>query len=400
MQSSPPLIIRGLSTISALGRSSYEAAIVPSLDRAPAARAPFGERRAIFPFASAVEVDLGLISRNPRYDRLDRVTYAALAAVGETLKVANSNRTEIGCFSIGSSRGPTSSIEATFEAHLHEDGRVPVFTSPCTTAGNISSWVAQEYLARVEQKVSIASITTSMTCSSAFHSLLVAKGFVGSGMCRAAVFGGAEACLTPYTVAQLEALRIYTSATDSWPCRPCAAGEDVRSSVALGEGAGTAILQFCDGVAVRGDLEVLGLGWSMEEIPSATGISADGAAFEQSMRMAAGQLRPGVQVDCVVAHAPGTRRGDEAELQAISRVLGGVGVVSTKHLTGHTYAASGMLSLALAQALLSGESWKGLPYPAQIPAIWRGLPRAIAINTAGFGGNSITLIVGLRDAGS
>jgi len=363
-------------------------------DRSPARAAAFGEGRAIFSFASDVEEELDRIAREQRLDRLDRVTYAALSAVRDTLAVAESQQIEIGCFSIGSSRGPTASLEATVRNHLEEDGRVPVFTSPTTTAGNISSWAAQEYLAREGGASSVASITTSMTCSSAFHSLLVARGFVGSGMCRAAVFGGAEACLTPYTLAQLEALRIYTTATDAWPCRPFADGEEVRSSVALGEGAGTAILQMSDGVSAPGDLEVLGLGWAMEEIPSATGISADGAAFEASMRMAVGQLPENTSVDCVVAHAPGTRRGDEAELRAIVRVFGEVGVVSTKHLTGHTYAASGMLSLALAQALLYGEGWGGFPFPARVSPILRGAPRAVAINTAGFGGNSITLIVG------
>jgi 3-oxoacyl-(acyl-carrier-protein) synthase len=281
------------------------------------------------------------------------------------------------------------------QAHLREGGRVPIFTSPTTTAGNISSWVAQEYLLQGGALRSVANITTSMTCSSAFHSLLVAKSFVGSRMCRAALFGGAEACLTPYTVAQLEALRIYTTSTDAWPCRPCVESEEAPNSVALGEGAGTALLLADDGREVSGDLELLGLGWSMEEIPSATGISLDGQAFEASMRMALAQIESVGGVDGVVLHAPGSRRGDEAELQAVSRVFPDADILSTKHLTGHTYAASGMLSLQLAQAVLYGAEWGGFPYPVRCRSGLLNSPRAIAINTAGFGGNAITVIVGV-----
>ena len=146
-----------------------------------------------------------------------------------------------------------------------------------------------------------------------------------------------------------------------------------------------------------GDLEILGIGWAVEETPTATGLSADGLAFERSMRMALSQVPQGVTVDAVVAHAPGSVKGDEAELRAISRTLGDSLVVcSTKHLTGHTYGASGMVSLAMAQALFAGAPWRGFPYPTGIQRPLKGPPRAVLINTAGFGGNSVSLVVGQR----
>ena len=388
------LIIRGLSTISALGVSERGAEWSQSRSHAPAVRVAFGEKRAAFPFPQTVEREIAKISEESRYQRLDRVTYAALIAARATLSKVQGGGVEIGCFSIGSSRGPTQMLESTIGNHLESGGKVPIFTSPSTTAGNISSWVAQEYIAQGGGAAPIATITTSMTCSSAFHALLVAKAFVAGGMCRAALFGGAEACLTPYTLAQLEALRIYTTAWDEWPCRPLVDSEEIPNSVALGEGAGTAVLLLDDGRNLEGDLEVLGIGWSMEEIPSATGISVDGRAFEGSMRMAAAQLPPSCDVDGVILHAPGSRRGDEAELSAVARVFQRAGVVSTKHLTGHTYASSGMLSLSLAQSLLHGGAWAGFPYPVRCRAELSPSPHAIAINTAGFGGNAITVIVG------
>jgi 3-oxoacyl-(acyl-carrier-protein) synthase len=152
-----------------------------------------------------------------------------------------------------------------------------------------------------------------------------------------------------------------------------------------------------DGADLDGDLSLLGLGWSVEETPTATGLSADGRAFERSMRMALAALPLGASVDTVVAHAPGSVKGDEAELSAISRVFSDrVMVVSTKHLTGHTYGASGMVSLALAQALIEGGVWRGFPYEAAAKGPSEGSARVVLINTAGFGGNSVSVIVGPR----
>lgn len=211
------------------------------------------------------------------------------------------------------------------------------------------------------------------------------------------MFGGSEACLTPYTIAHLEALRIYADGSNAWPCRPCGSSASVSNTVALGEGAGTALVMEDDSAVIEGDLELLGLGWAIEPTPTATGLSHDGRAFERSMRAAMAQVPGGRSVDAVIAHAPGSMKGDEAELSAIDRIFGdSIVVCSTKHLTGHTYGASGMVSLAMAQALLLGASWRGFPYPTSVGASAVSGIKTALINTAGFGGNSVSLVVGLK----
>jgi 3-oxoacyl-[acyl-carrier-protein] synthase II len=344
------------------------------------------------------------VAHDERYHRLDRTTHLAIAAARSTFARLHSIggiTTGVGCISIGSSRGPTMALEQSLH-RFGREGRVASLTSPTTTAGNISSWVAQEYLSCYgntgscgDRSQPIAAITTSMTCSSALQSLLVAKSFIASGMAEAALFGGSEACLTPYTVAQLEALRIYGGTYRAWPSRPLDF-EARENSVVLGEGAGTALLVAAnDEYKLRpGDLELIGIGWALESIPSATGISEDGAAFERAMRMALSAAGAGVRIGAVVAHAPGTRGGDEAEKSAIERVFGDVLTVSTKHLTGHSYGASGMLSLGLADALLGGLVWPGFPYSNREVAGGPLEPgSAVMVNAAGFGGNAVSVVV-------
>ena len=395
------LIIRGLSTISPLGVSKDE--IAQLLGEPLPGAVPFVGRnnRPVFPLTKRGNEVVSKIAHEERYDRLDRVSHLAIATARQTLDLAGGRHGEIGCVSIGSSRGATQSLEETISAFAVDATKVPTETSPRTTAGNISSWVAQEILARrgaSSQGGPIASLSTSMTCSSAFQSLITSCAFIRAGFAPAALFGGSEACLTPYTIAHLEALRIYADVNKSWPCRPCGSASSAANTVALGEGAGTAILMEDDNTEVEGDLTLLGIGWAVEETPTATGLSADGRAFERSMTMALGQLSHGQCVDTVVVHAPGSVRGDEAELRAVARTFGEtVMVCSTKHLTGHTYGASGMVSMALAQALLSGASWRGFPYESAVGGGIVEAPRTVLINTAGFGGNSVSVVVGRQN---
>jgi 3-oxoacyl-(acyl-carrier-protein) synthase len=387
------LFLKGLSTLSPLGASEKE---VDQVVSRPENRAvPFKEHRGqpVFPLTASGAEIVDAISKEERFSKVDRVTHLAIASARQTLSSDALAGLPLGLVSIGSSRGATITLERTIRECSSESPKVPTYTSPITTAGNISSWVAQEYLAGSgRQDDSVAALNTSMTCSSAFHSLLAALAFVRGGMAEAALFGGAEACLTPYTIAHLDALRIYSELGTEWPCRP--GNEESLSTVVLGEGAGTAVLSRAKGSHSSRDLELLGIGWSIEEAPTATGVSADGASFEAAMRRAIASMPAGRAVDCVVAHAPGSIKGDDAELSAISRVFGGVMTVSTKHLTGHTYGASGMVSLSVAQSLLYGVTWPGFPYKCRFFSELLGQPGAVLINTAGFGGNCISIVVG------
>jgi 3-oxoacyl-(acyl-carrier-protein) synthase len=346
----------------------------------------------VFPLAAALDVRVAQLRQEQSYTQLDRTALLGILCARETINIAGER--DIGCITVGSSRGATSTLEETIQLFASGEARVPPLTSPITTAGNLSSWIAQDRLTHGTHTATIT-MSTSMTCSSAFHSLLVARSFLVSGMASTALFGGSEACLTPYSLAQLEALRIYSHSEGAWPCTPFSSSPEESNSVALGEGAGTALLLHDDGRRVSGDLALLGVGWALESIPSATGISTDGLAFEQAMRMASSELGP-KNVGMVISHAPGSRRGDAAELAAIRKVFPHATICSTKHLTGHTYGASGMISLDLARFVLDGGVWSGLPYPSVLSGGDSNMRAgsAIAINTAGFGGNAVSLIIG------
>ncbi|MEY4700635.1 MAG: hypothetical protein RL326_822 [Pseudomonadota bacterium] len=385
--SSRRLFIRGLSVLSA------ETAVAPFESTARFSEALGG--RAIFPLSLAASDDVAAIASLPEYAKLDRTTQMALAAARRTITRAEGQHGVVGCVSLGSSRGPTESIERSLEELRSGATRMSALTSPVTTAGNLSSWIAQQILSGslATSAAPIAAISTSMTCSSAFQSLIVSYAMLQGGIAETCLFGGSEACLTPYTMAQLDALRIYSTIRDATPCRPCAVSDDGENTVVLGEAAGTALLVRDSGPRLPGDLELLGIGWAVEQIPSATGITDEGQAFESAMRMARKTLPEGTSVDGVILHAPGTVRGDRAEQVAVKRAFGEVEMFTTKHRSGHTYGASGMVSLALAQELLTGTMWRGVGYESTLAPLGSRSPKAFAVNTAGFGGNAVTVVV-------
>lgn len=387
--SSERLFIRGLAVLSS------ETAVAPFEATARYAETLGG--RAVFPLSAAALDDVGVVAALPEYARLDRTTQMAIACARKTKSRSDGHRGAVGCVTLGSSRGPTESIERTLGELNTGNGRVSSLTSPVTTAGNLSSWVAQDFIHGAPE-TPVVVVSTSMTCSSAFQSLIISYAMLRSRVCDSALFGGSEACLTPYTMAQLDALRIYSSLQGDFPCRPCSTESDDSSTVVLGEGAGTALLVRDTEPRCPGDLELLGIGWGMESIPSATGISDDGAAFEAAMRMALASLPEGVTVEGVIMHAPGTVRGDRAEQAAVKKVFGDAELFTSKHRSGHTYGASGMVSLQLAQDLLTGTVWRGVEYESALAPFGTRCSQALAINTAGFGGNAVCLIVGAPQA--
>jgi 3-oxoacyl-(acyl-carrier-protein) synthase len=219
------------------------------------------------------------------------------------------------------------------------------------------------------------------------HALLHGVALLRAGMVDRVLVGGTEASLTPFTLAMMQSLRIYAEVAElgKHACRPLDAP---ASGMAIGEGA--AFLALSRDPA---DLELSALAFARESAGSSTGITPQGKALQQTLRTAIGQAG---WPDVIVAHAPGTRRGDAAERAAVTAVYKDTAedeVLTTfKWATGHTFGASGPLALVAAMTMLERGDWAGPPYRngGQTP---RALGNVL-VNATGFGGNTVT--VGVR----
>ena len=319
-----------------------------------------------------------------RYQDLDLSVLYAIFSARETFRKSKTETNDFG-INIGSSRGATFLFEKYHDQYLKE-GKTSTLASPTTTLGNISSWVLQDLESEGPE------ISHSITCSTALHGLLNATAWLQSNMAEAFLIGGSEAPLTPFTIAQMKAVKLYANfdEKEKWPNRSLEIDKP-RNTMILGEAASTF---FVEKNADRALAEILGLGYASEKLTHNISLSKDAVCIQKSMQMALKQAKLD-HVDAVVTHAPGTRKGDWAELNAIKAVFGDrlPLITSNKFKIGHTFGASGGMSLEMALLMLAHHQFIENPFfknKAEKPKTLK----TIMVNAVGFGGNAVSVIVG------
>lgn len=333
------------------------------------------------------EADRNLISdlktSERRYNDLDNtVLYAILAARMAVERAGWKNETQVG-INIGSSRGATAVFEKYHEQFML---RQPLSTlaSPTTTLGNISSWVAHDL------KTKGPDISHSITCSTALHALLNGVAWLRSGMAEKFLVGGSEAPLTPFTLAQMHAIRIYAKNNDTtYPCRALDLEKETNSMV-LGEGASMACLELGTSKDTLAVIE--GMGYATEPLEHNVSISTEATCFQQSMKMAIGSLDTD-DIDVIVMHAPGTVKGDASEQRAIRKIFKNkIPLLTTnKWKIGHTFGASGMLSIELAILMMQHQQF--IPVPYLDNSFQTSKINRVLVNAVGFGGNAVSILL-------
>lgn len=321
--------------------------------------------------------------QNGRFKNLDRAVLLAILTARKTVStVENFKNRSIG-INIGSSRGATGLFEKYYQ-DFQQNGKVSPYTSPTTTLGNISSWVAQDL------GVPGVQIDHSVTCSTAMHAVLNGIAWLQAGMADAFLVGGSEAALTPFTIAQMKALHLYSTSNHRMACESMRF-QKKENTLVLGEGAALAFLER--GISSATQAIISGYGFASELLEHNSSISEDGICFQHSMKMALENAKLET-VDAIILHAPGTMKGDLAEKNAINSVFGTYLplLTSNKWLVGHTFATSGMLSIEMGVLMLQKNKFIENPFFANA----RHLPKeikSIMINAVGFGGNAVSIII-------
>ncbi len=328
---------------------------------------------------------------NKAFRGVDRSVLMAIYAARQAIETAGWKGDKGVGVNIGSSRGATALFEHAI-AEFQVKGTVPASTSPATTLGNISSWVAQDLNA------SGPLISHSVTCSTGLQAIANGFAWLRSGMADKFLVGASEAPLTPFTLAQMKALGIYSVETDtSYPCRPLNAEQ--KNTFVLGEGAALFALEKIDRADYKkglGQIIIESVGFGFEQIKSKTGISKEGLAFKVAMQNAIDKAPDKSPIDLIILHAPGTVAGDAAELVAIESVFKNSEMpvlCSQKWMTGHTLGASACLSLDYAIYILKTQHYLTFPYSALVDTARNRPIKRILINAAGFGGNAAAIIV-------
>jgi len=291
-------------------------------------------------------------------------------------------KTDIFGINIGSSRGATTLFEKHFQDYL-TIGKVQTLASPTTTLGNISSWVAHDLQSQGPE------ISHSITCSTALHAMLNGIAWLRAGMAQKFLTGGSEAPLTGFTIAQMQALKIYAKKCNEFPNRAMDFEKNINTLI-LGEGAAVCCLELGEPENALAYIE--GIGYATEILEHNISISAEADCFQKSMKMAL-QHTPLKEVDVIIMHAPGTIRGDITEMRAIEKIFGTeIPLLTTnKWKVGHTFGASGMLSIEMALLMMQHNQFIPVPFIKQQKA--RHAIKKILINAVGFGGNAVSILL-------
>jgi len=285
---------------------------------------------------------------------------------------------------IGSSRGATSLFEK-YHQEFVQNGKASTLSSPTTTLGNISSWVAHDLQSEGPE------ISHSITCSTALHALLNGVAWINGGMADKFLVGGSEAPLTPFTIAQMKALKIYSREKNDYPCRALDLAKK-QNTMILGEGASVACLEKGNSENALATIE--GVGYATEVLEHNISISSDAQCFQRSMKMALGDISQD-EIDVIVMHAPGTVKGDLAEYNAIEKVFcNKIPFLTTnKWKVGHTFGASGMLSIEMAILMLRHQEFIKVPHTNEFTKPLK--IRKVMVNAVGFGGNAVSILLSI-----
>ncbi|MGX7668802.1 beta-ketoacyl synthase N-terminal-like domain-containing protein [Flavobacterium pedocola] len=324
----------------------------------------------------------GLRQSDNKYKNLDSSVLYAMLASRAAVAQAGWNENDVFGINIGSSRGATELFE-NYHQEFITTGKTGTLASPTTTMGNISSWVAHDL------KATGPEISHSITCSTALHALLNGVAWLRSGMADKFLVGGSEASLTPFTVAQMQALKIYSNDASEFPCRAFDM-EKTRNTMVLGEGAGVICLE--NGNSEKALAYIEGIGYATDILEHGISISTEADCFQKSMKMAIGDL-PLSEVDAIVMHAPGTIKGDLSEWNAIQKVFGKqLPLLTTnKWKIGHTFGSSGILSVELAILMMQYQQFIGVPFAKE--EIQSRPIRKVLVNAVGFGGNAVSVLL-------
>jgi len=380
-----PISITAIASISPLGTSMKEVWGNYTQDYHKLSKGIFGkvsEWAGFLPTEAAQEI-ITLKESDTKYKDLDNSVLYAIYASRKAIKDADWKAEDNFGINIGSSRGATSLFEKYHEEFL-EKNKTSTLSSPTTTLGNIASWVAHDLQTKGPE------ISHSITCSTALHSLLNGVAWLQSGMVNQFLVGGSEAPLTPFTVAQMKALKIYSKEESDYPCRALDL-EKTKNTMVLGEGAAITCLE--KGVKENALATIVGVGYATEILKHNISISSDAQCFQRSMKMALEDKNPD-EIDVIVTHTPGTIKGDTSEIKAIEKVFCNKKplVTTNKWKIGHTFGTSGMLSIEFAILMLQNQ--KFIPVPFLEGKIFENQEiKNIMVNAVGFGGNAVSILL-------
>lgn len=303
---------------------------------------------------------------------------------------------------VGSGIGGIGTIEKEHEKMLQKG---PRRVSPLLIPMIISNMAAGNIAIQFGVRGICSTVVTA--CATGSHAIGEAFNTIQRGRADIIIAGGAEAGITPISVAGFSSLTALTLATDKY--RASIPFDADRSGFVMGEGSGIVILESLEHAIKRGAKiygEVVGYGASCDAYHiTSPDPDGDGAARAMLEAMDEGGITP-KEVSYINAHGTSTPLNDKFETAAIKLAFKeeakNVAISSTKSMTGHLLGAAGAIEAIICIKSLGEDfipptiGYKN-PDPEcdldYVPNVGRKCEVNYALsNSLGFGGHNASLL--------
>lgn len=339
--------------------------------------------------------------------RMDRFSQFAVAAATQAVADSGLNTTEnptgVG-LTLGSGIGGiTTFSEQVLVLENKGPSRVSPFFIPMMipnmAAGQISIFLG----------IKGPSLTLVSACASSADAIGQALRLIQRGEADVVLAGGAEAPITPVSLAGFGAMKALSTRNDD-PEHASRPFDRDRDGFVMAEGAGMVVVEELEHAKARGARiygEIVGYGATSDAYHiTAPAPEGEGAARAMAVALADAEIT-GAAIDYINAHGTSTGYNDIYETMAIKTVFGDrayqVPVSSTKSMMGHLLGAAGAVEfIACLFAIDQNVIPPTINYENQDPECDLDyvpmFPRPAQVNTAmsnsfGFGGHNVSLIV-------
>jgi 3-oxoacyl-[acyl-carrier-protein] synthase II len=339
--------------------------------------------------------------------RMDRFAQfgvsASLQAIADAqFKINDLNAEQVGVI-IGSGIGGIKVLEDQQTVYLNKGpSRCSPFMIPMMIANMAAGLTAIQIGAKGPNTCTVTA------CAAGSHAVGDAFRLIQGGYAQAMICGGAEAAVTPLSVAGFASARALSTRNDE-PKKACRPFDRDRDGFVMGEGAGILLLEELEHAKARGAqiyAEIVGYGMTCDAhhitSPSPGGV---GAARAIALAMKDAGITP-EEVSYINAHGTSTPANDSTETAAMKTALGdhahNVAISSTKSMTGHLLGGSGGIeavatAMAIAEDRVPPTINLDNPDPEcdldYVPHESRSMNVNVALsNSFGFGGHNVTLV--------
>lgn len=356
--------------------------------------------------AEVKDFDVTQYMKSTEAKKLDLFTQYAAAAAAQAMEDSGLSGQidpeRLGTY-VGSGIGGMNTFETQHSRLLERGpGRVSPFFIPMLISNMAAGVIAMRHHAEGPSlPIVTACATSSNAVGEAFHA-------IAHGYADAIITGGAEASITPLSVAGFTTCMALTQNPD--PKTACVPFDKRRDGFVMGEGAAILILEELEHAKARGAkiyAEMAGYGNTNDAYHmTAPHPEAKGAATAISLALSEAGYREDDLV-YVNAHGTSTPLNDKAETAAFKKAFGAKAgellISSTKSMTGHMLGATGAIeaiatTLAVQTGILPPTIGYEVPDPDcdlnYIPNQAVERPVTLGVSTSlGFGGHNACLAI-------